>query len=206
MLHLVGHAFYKAHGFLSAGSWVDPKGGDVSRPSAAAPLSRAAATIVAGFALAGLGTWLVGVDPTTKPGGWVLVSVLALAIGQGILLWSRLPAIHPLAPSNVALVIAAGLGITVAYLVGVLLVDGVLGAAISRPLLAVADPRTLPGALVVASFASALLLQSLHPFVAEGRAWTRVYLLLHNGFYLGAIQNRWVRRLWPPPSKVRRAP
>ena len=25
LLHLVGHSFYKAHAFLSAGSWVDPK-------------------------------------------------------------------------------------------------------------------------------------------------------------------------------------
>jgi len=203
MLHLVGHAFYKAHGFLSAGSWVDPRGGGVSKPATPVPFALAGGAIVAGFALAALGAWLVGIEPASKPGGWLLVSVLALAIGQGIVLWSRVSAGDAPRPSNVVLVVAAGLGISVIYLVGVSLLDASLGASIARPLLEVADPLSLPGALLVASFASALLVQSLHPFDAVGRAWTRVYVLLHNGFYLGAIQNRWVRRLWPPPAKAR---
>jgi hypothetical protein len=124
--------------------------------------------------------------------------VLSLSLAQGITLWCLLPGGRPLRPRNLALMIGAGVGLPILYLAGVSLLDRVLADTIARPVLAIASPGSPIGMLLLAMFGAALLAQTFHPAIATSGLWTRFYVLLHNGFYLGAIQNRLVGRLWPP--------
>jgi len=209
MLHIVGHSFYKAHAFLSAGSWVDPKGVSGTHAHLAPPASfaRIAGATAIGFALAIGAVLVMGVDPSQKPGGWVLVCVLAIALSQGVVIWTLLSTSSPWHPRNLAIVGLAGGVFPLVYLGLVGFVDALLAGSISRPVLAVADPASLPGAALVLMFVAAMVLQMLRPTAAPGRAWTRLYILLRNGFHLGEIQDRWVRQLWRRlPTEGRTAP
>jgi NAD(P)H-quinone oxidoreductase subunit 5 len=198
MLHIVGHSFYKAHAFLSAGSWVDPKGasGRKAHHAPAASGARIAIASVVGFGLTALAVWVAGVQPDTKPGGWVLVSVLAIAISQGIVVWLLISRRAPYHRRNIALVVLAAGGLSLFYLGGVSLMDHVLAGSIARPLLAVANPRTGPGMALLVMFFAAMSVQLLRPAAAAGPVWTRIYVLLRHGFHIDEVQNRWVRRIW----------
>ncbi|MFK7898262.1 MAG: proton-conducting transporter membrane subunit [Myxococcota bacterium] len=199
MLHLVGHSFYKAHAFLSAGSWVDTKAtGQPEVPNKdASPAWMIAFAGVVGLALTGFALFLADVDIHQKPGGGVLASVLALALAQGLVIWSLVLGRRLWVPKNVAIALSAGLAVSLFYLISVGFVDRILGDAISRPLLPVADPSALPGFTLVAMFGVAVLIQTFRPAIASSGIGTRFYILLRNGFYLGEIQNRWLKRLWP---------
>jgi len=198
MLHIVGHSFYKAHAFLSAGSWVDPKGVSGTHAHLAPPasLARIAGATAIGFALAVGAVLALGVDPAQKPGGWVLVCVLAIALAQGVVIWTSLSTSSPWHPRNVAIVGLAGGVFPVVYLGLAAFVDALLAGSISRPVLAVADPASPLGAALVLMFVAAMALQMLRPTAVSGAAWTHLYILLRNGFHLGEIQDRWVRQLW----------
>lgn len=197
MLHLVGHSFYKAHAFLSAGSWVDPKGASGKKLAAARSNSwpRLMLALIVGFMLASGAVWAMGIDLASKPGGWVLVCVLAIALSQGVVVWSSLPGIRLFHPKNVATLLLFGGGLAGFYLAAVTFMDGLLGESIARPDLTVSDPRSLPGSALVAMFLMAMLVQVLRPEKTDGPFGTRFYVLLRNGFHLGEIQDRWIRRI-----------
>ncbi len=205
LLHLVGHSFYKAHAFLSAGSWVDPKataakpGHDGSERSLATVL----VALLVGVGVTSLAVWALGIDMQAKPGGWVLVGVLALALAQGIVIWSALPNTDVLRPRNTALILGAAGGLTAFYLIAVSSLDALLGASISRPVLAISSPSSLVGLLLLGMFLIAMLMQTFRPSAKAGPLWTRLYFQLRNGFYLGEIQSQWVERIWPTRKSPR---
>lgn len=209
MLHIVGHSFYKAHAFLSAGSWVDPKGvsGPHARLAPPASFARVAGATAIGFGFAIGAVLALGVDPASKPGGGVLVCVLAIALSQAVVIWTLLSRSAPWHPRNVAIVGLAGGAFPVAYLGLVSLVDAVLAGSVARPILAVADPTSAPGAALVVMFTAAMVLQAVRPAALPGPVFTRLYVWLRSGFHLGEIQDRWVRQLWSRlPSGSRTAP
>ncbi len=199
MLHLVGHAFYKAHGFLSAGSWVDTTatGLAVSPTKDASPAWLLGVASLVGLALTGLAIAITGADLEHKPGGLVLACVLALAITQGLVIWSLVLGRRFWVPKNAAIALGAGLAVSVFYLIAVGFFDRLLGETISRPLLRIADPTSLAGFILVAMFIFAVLVQTFRPAIAASRIGSKAYVLLRNGFYLGEMQNRWLKRIWP---------
>jgi NAD(P)H-quinone oxidoreductase subunit 5 len=81
LLHILAHSLYKAHAFLSSGSVLAQRSGRASETSGAEPrwghLALTAA-ILAGSLAASLASF--GVDVRDKPGGWLLGSVLCLAL------------------------------------------------------------------------------------------------------------------------------
>jgi len=198
MLHIVGHSFYKAHAFLSAGSWVDPIARDAAAKAPARTSSPAgvALALLIGFAVTTLCALAMGIDIASKPGGLVLIGVVAIGLAQAIVVWTSLSGRALSSPKSAAFVLFGGGGLAVFYLTAVSLLDGLLGDGIGRPLLAVSDPTTLPGFALVGMFLTAMLLQTFRPTGAAGEAWTHVYVLLRNGFHLGEIQNRWVQRIY----------
>jgi len=199
-LHLVGHAFYKGHAFLAAGSAVAPQPPAPDRGAAIGPvpMGRLALGLGTGFVLVGVvfvagGGWL-GVDLASKPGLPVLGSVLALAISQLLVTADAAPARRWRSWSAAG---AIGVAIAAAYLTGLAGVETLLGSA------AAAAPGTggpLLALVLVAAFGTAFAVQ--HRLAGGG--WSQraraLYVHAHNGFYLGTIEDRIVSRLWPLPN------
>jgi NAD(P)H-quinone oxidoreductase subunit 5 len=195
-LHLVGHSFYKGHAFLAAGSAVDPSPVVPRRSAAAAGTSRAAIGLglLAGTALVGAAAVALGVDPMREPGGLVLAAVLALAIAQ-LLLTAR----HVAQSARSALVATALVGglVAVAYFAGIGLFEHVLGSAIPKAPGSIGPVGAGLSVVLIGGFVLALLLQArLVGGVWSGRL-RAAYVHAQSGFYLGALQNRLVQRLWP---------
>ena len=204
-LHLVGHSFYKAYAFLASGTAVAPE----VQPPAAGPvrppgLATIALAITAGAVVVVAAAALLGVDPTIKAGLPVLASVLALAIAQLVLLADDGEA--PLA-RRLPGTLGAGFAIAVAYFGGVALFEQLLGAAAPSSPLPAAPQEAALALPLIALFAAGLLLQTRiaafgsspasSPTGRTERVWQRLYVHASNGFYLGTLQNRLVRRLGP---------
>jgi NAD(P)H-quinone oxidoreductase subunit 5 len=82
LLHLVGHGCYKANAFLRSGTL--ERAVEARPPVAGATVALAGWAVGTLVALAALAATyrLLGADPATLPGGWTLVAVQALAVGQ----------------------------------------------------------------------------------------------------------------------------
>jgi len=82
-LHLVAHSFYKAYAFLASGAHV-AQSGTLPGPAVSGSPSAARVAAALGIGVAGvaLATSLLGVSLSAKPGGWVIGTVLALALAQ----------------------------------------------------------------------------------------------------------------------------
>ncbi len=191
-LHMVGHAFYKAHAFLAAGSVVDTELPTRSAREGAggrSPLAIGLA-LAAGVAIVGLSASVMGVDVQAKPGLPVLSGILVLAAAQ-LLLTTR-PALPSLAASA-----AVGGGIAAAYFLSVAAFEGLLRGAIPDALPTGASLVGLVPLTLVALFASAFLVQQVLAPNPASRLARAAYVHTQNGFYLGTIQNRIVERIWP---------
>jgi NAD(P)H-quinone oxidoreductase subunit 5 len=199
-LHLVGHAFYKGHAFLAAGSAVDPEGPAVRRKVAAEPVGPRgiAGAVVGGVGIVVLVMLLLGIAPAGKPGLFVLGSILALALAQLLL------TVHALVPRSPRWILGsalAGAAVAIAYFAGVAGLERVLGPALPTFVRA-------PGALEVALvglFVVALLLQTWIAAGARSPFAASLYVHASNGFYLGALQNRIVQRVWPADGRSQHA-
>jgi NAD(P)H-quinone oxidoreductase subunit 5 len=207
-LHLVGHSVYKAHAFLSAGSWID-----LHEPQPPLPATGVAKRlgprdvlipIAAGVALAAAGASVLGVSAEDKPGLWVLGGILSIGLAQLLMITRRVAALRPTDASPWFLGFGAGAGIALAYFLGVLVFEAILGDAV-----AYAAPEDVNAGiatlLVLALFVTALLIQAYKPDRQASPFWARFYVHAHQGFYLSALQNRIVTRLWPLPEPAPRA-
>lgn len=184
LLHIVAHALYKAHAFLSAGGAVS-----VTPPPPAHGASGGAILAVPVLALcAGALASAVGSGPFQQPGAFVLGGVVLLGIVR--LLGAARPAS--------ALPLAAGVGALALTAYGAshwifarLLPD--LAASAPNP----GAPGGAAAIAVVAAMTGLVCLQLSFPRASGAPAWARAYALAANGFYLNTLANRWVLRLWP---------
>jgi NAD(P)H-quinone oxidoreductase subunit 5 len=189
LLHIVAHALYKAHAFLSAG---DAAAGET--PAAPRPAAPALVLVPPALVLIlALGMTALGAGPAQRPGGFLLASVLLLGLAKVVLGRRRSSlGLAGLAAAS-ALMFAAHLGAQAMFarLLGDLAghapapVNGFVALAIG----------------VVAAMTALVCLQLRLPAISRSPAWTRAYIVVAHGFYLNTLANRWVLRLWPaPPS------
>ncbi len=196
-LHLVGHSLYKGHAFLAAASTVDPREPQPrAHPSHAVPVRAAvvAAALGAGVAVVGAVAWTLGVDAAAKPGLPVLAAILALAVAQ-LLVTERQTGRGSARRLGAAL--RDGAAIATAYFLLAGAFEWILaGAVAALPWTPGAGSIGL-GVLVTLLFGGAFALQTRLPGLAASAAGRRLYVHASNGFYLGALQNRLVQRVWP---------
>ncbi len=183
LLHIVAHAAYKAHAFLSAGDSVR-RGQAVGAQSAP---GLATAVVVTGAVLAGsvLAT-AVGRGPAADPGAYVLTAVVVLSMVR-LGLEGR--------TSPLGTLLAAGVALS-AYAAA----RALFGALLDPVMPAVAAPGGVHVALailLVAAMTALTLLQGRLAGAAGEPRWARAYALVVNGFYLNTLANRWVLRFWP---------
>jgi NAD(P)H-quinone oxidoreductase subunit 5 len=189
VLHMVAHALYKAHAFLSAGSVVDlaraawsPRPGERPHPA------RFALALVAALAIALVVGHAFGAGIVQAPGVAVLGAVLVMGLTQ--LLAQGLDA----RPSRVVV------GRTVLLALAVAIAYHALQAASER-LFAGTLPLHAPtsglldvvlAAFVIAAFAGLTVFQIVAVGHVDGPFWRALHAHVANGFYLNTVVNRWL--------------
>jgi NAD(P)H-quinone oxidoreductase subunit 5 len=183
LLHIVAHAAYKAHAFLSCGSVLDTAARMKVPAMPASSTGRNAwafggsLTIAAGIAF---GTFqVIGIDIMTKPGGVVIGLILTLALTQ--LLWNGL------ATGFVGLAfrsVANALLVTVAYSVSYLAMDRLVASSTSHHTVVPSSLDFAVLGLVALGFVGVFTLQALSGSLTNHR-WVRsLYVHAMNGFYI----------------------
>ena len=189
VIHILAHALYKAHAFLTSGSTVG------ALPRTAIPLSTRAIVIglLGSFfvvmAVAGLG---LGFAPQQSGSSAVFLAVLALALAYGL-------ARAASAGGGKRLVLRAVTGAAFIAVVSLVLHGA---AAWLFPDFPVSSP---PGALigfVAGVFVLLFLFQALLWRASHHEVGRRLYLHALNGFYLGTQANRLLGHLWPRHSTL----
>jgi len=194
VLHLVAHALYKAHAFLSSGSIVS------LAKSAWVPAEKPEAhplTLVASFAAASVlafgSAWIFGVDWRHEPGLIVLGCAFAMALAYALWnLWSRTLNL-PLAAFGTVF----GGGIVLAYFS----LHRIFADLLGRNDWVNTQLASLPGlallATLLALFLLVLVLQTKLPQWANRPLIQALYVHARNGFYFNTLANRTVAALWP---------
>jgi NAD(P)H-quinone oxidoreductase subunit 5 len=184
LLHLAAHSVYKANAFLRSGSTVGavPRAAVPLRPPALAFGLLGGALVVAALAAV---PRVVGDALLPGPDIFSLVLLLALAYGLARA-WSGRGGWTLVARSLAA---ALGVGLATLFLHGA-------ADALRLGGLAVAPPPALL-AFVGALFAALFVFQALLWRAGRHALGRSLYVHALNGFYVGAIANRLLLRLWP---------
>lgn len=200
-LHIVGHGLYKAWSFLRTGSLPEP-GPRASPVPPARALSLAAVGTLAALPAMYLASVVTGFDPTHAPGELALSAVVALSIGQA---WVGLLGQPGAGAAGTVRRLAATIGLTASAAVGALALYR--GAAVFlAPVLG--SPATPAGrlswvlaALPVLGISGLVVLHALLPAMARSVPGRALYVHALHGFYLGAMADRLVERLWPADAR-----
>lgn len=188
-LHIVAHALYKAHAFLSSGSVVGSA--RVRSPRTAAGAARpwrAVAVLSAALLLTVALAALFGISLEHEPAIAALGAILAMALA-----WLQLQS-GVAVDARLALR-AAGGGVLagLAYFLFQKAFALLLGASVAHN----APLHPALAALVVALFFLLMLLQILLPHRLHRPRWRAAYVHLSNGLYLDAVFTRLAHRIWP---------
>lgn len=191
-LHVLGHGLYKAWSFLRSGELP-------AATAAKAPVAptRALALAVFGTALAvpvlGLASWVTGFHYTEAPGELALGAVVALSVGQ---VWVGL--IGP--GKDLARALAAAAAATLGVPVVAFALYAGAGAFLAPVLGPVPAPQGVAAwvaaALPVAALAGLTVAQAVLPAFGRTAAGRAFYVHALNGFYVGAVADRLVDRVW----------
>lgn len=199
MLHIVAHALYKAHAFLSSGSVVD-----IARSAWAPPVrdnrhpGELLLAFMAALALTVGGAGLFDLTFQEEPGIVLLGAILQMALTY--LLWNTLA--HHAGPLQIgkALLIASGVsllyfGLQTGFLH--LLHANIAG---QMPIDSLFESVLLT--IVLAGFFTILMLQIQYPGPTAAKIWQAAYVHIYNGFYISTLANRMLNRYRPKPSRA----
>lgn len=198
MLHIVAHALYKAHAFLSSGSVVDiaraawaPSVRDNRHPGELLFAFLSALLLTVGAAS------LFGLTLAEESGIILLGAILQMALTY--LLWNALA--HHAGPAQIAKGLVIATSVSLLYFA---LQTGFLhllraDTAAHMPIDSVFDSVLLT--LVLAGFFTILMLQIQYPGPAAAKVWQAAYVHIYNGFYISALANRIINRYWPKPRR-----
>lgn len=190
LLHIVAHALYKAHAFLTAGGVAAAPRRTAATPAPVATVLAVPALVV----LATLAMTAMGAGPAQQPGVYVLSAVLLLGLARA---WTVERRTRDL-PAALALSIV----LVPAYVAGQALFAALVGGI--GPQAPAPTPLSTAAAIAIVALLTGLVcLQLRAPGRVGSPAWGRAYALVSSGFHLNTIANRWVLRFWPtPPSKA----
>ncbi len=194
LLHVLGHGFYKAWGFLRAGELPPPSALTPATPAAA--LVRAALGTLVALPVVAVACAGVGLDVLHAPGEMALACVLALSLGQ---MWVFLPRLL----TSAMLTPVLALGACAVYRGAGLFFGPALGVT-EAP----AGPAAwAAAALPVAAFTALCVLHACLPALGRSEAGRAFHVHALHGFYFGAAADRLVETIWPftPSRSVRHA-
>jgi len=191
LLHIVAHALYKAHAFLSAGGVAAER-----KPTAEAPLPVAMLipALAASVVLVLVVGALFGMSFQDKPG--VLVLGATLMMGLTPMLAAALMARD--GARFVALRVAGiALAVCVAYFALQTGAEHLFAAALPAQIAERGAFAQVLAVLTVLAFGGLLVLNVLRRSGRPGPRLQALYVHLFNGFYVNAVANRLIARHWP---------
>ncbi|MBX9750397.1 MAG: NADH-quinone oxidoreductase subunit L [Roseococcus sp.] len=191
MLHIVAHAMYKAHAFLSAGSVIAGRKPGAQPPLPVAMLIPALGAAVALVLVVGV---VFGMPFFEKPG----VAVLGATLMMGLTPMLAAALMARDEARFVALRVGGfAVGVCVAYFALQLGAETLLAAALPAETAPRGPFALIWAALTVLAFATLLVLNVLRRSGRPGPGLQAFYVHLFNGFYVNAWCNRLVARHWP---------
>ncbi|MBX5454963.1 MAG: NADH-quinone oxidoreductase subunit L [Acidobacteriia bacterium] len=196
LLHIVAHALYKAHAFLSSGSVIDLARASWSPSPGGRPhTARTAVAVVAVLAMMTAIGALFGASVIRQPGVFALAAVLLLGLTH--LMTQALDERPSLYVLSRVLMFAALVAATYFGLQGVMEQLTATSLPAVEPLRGPFDLAII--ALAVLSFAAVTVLQSMLPGRSGNTRWLALYMHISNGLYVNTLANRLALRFWPNP-------
>ena len=191
MLHIVAHAMYKAHAFLSAGGVVALRKPGQERPLPVAMLIPALCASVALVLVVGV---IFGMPFLEKPG----VAVLGATLMMGLTPMLAAALMARDEARFVALRVAGfALGVCVAYFALQWGAEALFQAALPAQTAPRGPFALVLAAITVLAFGTLLVLNVMRRSGRPGPGLQAFYVHLFNGFYVNAWCNRLVARHWP---------
>ena len=197
LLHIIAHSLYKAHAFLSSGSvidlarssWAPIPGG---QPHTARFMLALMATIIVAF---GVGR-MFHAGIVENPGAVTLATILLMSLAHLIA--------NALDEKTNSMVLAKALGMAMGVAVLFFALHAIVEwmfaeiLPISVKLHDIEDLGIV--ILVIISFGSITLFQSIMTRHARSEFWQAAYVHISQGLYLNTMANRLMLRIWPRRS------
>lgn len=201
LLHIVSHAVYKAHSFLSSGSVVDQSRLMVSPPMPTSPtLGKALGTLVVSTAMVLLVASVFRVPWVRQPSLMVMGVVLTVAVSH-LALQAINGSPHRLEDFLGVMMILSAL-VSIAYFV----LDGLFSAFVgmASPLTHGLETVVYDTILGLIGFimVGLLFLQQLLPRIQKTGVGQAIYVHLYNDLYVDLLFTRLVERLWSSAGAV----
>lgn len=189
IMHLVAHSCYKAHAFLSSGSFIEyvQNTGAQKLHTVPNPLSllvNLAASLAIFLAVA----TALGIDVTKRPGETAMIAIFMIAVAYLLVKGNtgRAP-LYVIGRTALMAVL-----VTLAFFALELLAAALLGSAVA--VFPTPDTPTLIAIiLTVITFAGVTLLSALLPALAQRPAWRALYVHLKHGCYANALFDRFLQ-------------
>ena len=192
LLHIVSHAVYKAHAFLSSGSIVDhSRWPAIPAATAALSTTKTVGSWFAGAVVVILTGWILQVPLLRDLPITVMGIILAIALSQ--LIWQTFIKEE----SGIkAFMWSIGLSALLAALYFLLdaLFTVLFGTVLPVPVVSGGITHDLLLGLTVAAFVSLLWIQQRLPRLLEHPLWQAVFVHLYNDLYFDMMISRWIRK------------
>ncbi len=190
-LHIIAHSLYKAYAFLASGSVISESRGLLAKSventdqESSPPWPAFAASAAITVCFFALSLSLFGLSPSSKAGGWVLSSVICLALVSGV--WR---AVRSGSRQAVAASVGWSCALSVVYAGCYVLAERLVspGSEVVTPVIITAS--------VITVFVLLFCLQTFTEYSSFARThpwFARLYVHAVNGFYLESAWKRLLR-------------
>ncbi|ADR23367.1 NADH dehydrogenase [Marivirga tractuosa] len=197
MLHLVAHSFYKAHAFLSSGSFIDvKKASKIELPERKANLLVLVISIGLAFTIFGFMAYAWGINPIEELS--LLVISCIIVMGLSLLIATALDSYGSKRLIPKVVLMAALVALAFFSL------ETLMGTILKSQIPVIMQPSTAVVILLffwLIVFAGIVLIQIFSPFIKDSSFWRKWSIHFRNGLYANVVYDRVVGALYVKDSK-----
>lgn len=197
MLHLVAHSFYKAHAFLSSGSFIDvKKASKINLPARRANPLTLVVSIVLAFSIFGILAYAWGINPIEELS--LLVISCIIVMGLSLLIGTAFDSYgsRRLIPKVVLMATIVALAF--------FSLETLMATILNSQIPVIMQPSSTVVILLffwLIVFAGLVLIQIFSPFLRNSNTWRKWAIHFRNGLYANVLYDRLVGALYVKASK-----